>query len=556
MPDNILTLFQKPFIVQAMKCFLNNLFMNQRYALRVHILKSFLLVAMVGMLISCSDTNVSTTKINPTDEKTLRFDVYTPIGTLDPSVYPATSATQIFPLLYSFLCVPDTSGKLRPDLAERWHYNSADYTWTIYLNQNARFHNGKPVTSMDVKYSFIKSLRLMVRTDMSSIKSISTVSDNTIKIKLNEDDPQFLRKVWDIEIMPKSSGQNIDYYNHPIGSGPFRFVSRIGGNDVLLGAFKEYFRGCPAIDYVVYHFEPEKERSWTRLLAGDTDVIMEISPINFKILQNYNNRFYTDQVVLQAYTILLYNINNPLFSNPAVRTALAYGIDREYIVREILSGAGVVANGPMGVNSPYHNPKVKPLPYDPEKAITLLKQAGWHHKTNLSFFERNGKPFEFTLFVFQEDQIEKKVARYIQLCLNDIDIRVHIKMMPYSELMKKYFRNTQFDAILTQLKGAYRNPKMALNLWAPINNKPAVAGCFYNSDVIKLVHHIFKEADTRRQIPIYQKLDAVIASLQPGTFLFQKKAIDAMSKRFTLLFPFSLSHEGVYRLQYVHLKNE
>ena len=122
--------------------------------------------------------------------------------------------------------------------------------------------------------------------------------------------------------------------------------------------------------------------------------------------------------------------------------------------------------------------------------------------------------------------------------------------------MEKYHRNTQFDAVLTEMRGAYRNPKMALNLWAPIASKPAVAGCFYHPKVSELVHQVFKEADTHKQIHIFHKIDALIHSLQPGTFLFQKKAIDVMSKRFTLPFPFSLSHEGIYRLQYAHLKNE
>jgi len=513
-------------------------------------------MAMVWLLISCSDPDFQTAGIKPDNKNTLNFEVYMPIGILEPSVYPATGASHIFPLLYSFLCVPDASGKLTPDLADKWHYDSAGSTWTIYLNQNARFHNGQPVTSNDVKFSFIKSPELLEITDISSVESISKISDKILKIKLDKDDPQFLNKVWDTEIVPAPIGQNIDFYNHPIGSGPFRFISRNGNNEVVLSAFKEYFRGRPAIDSLVYHFQPIKEKSWIRLLAGDTDAIMEISPKNFKILQNYQDRFYFDQFTLQAYTILLYNTTHPLFSDPMVRTALTYAIDREYIVREILNGAGVVANGPMGVDSLYHNPKLKPLPYDPKKAVALLKQAGWHLENQMGCFKKNGEIFEFTLLVFQESQIEKKVARYIQLCLNEVGVRVQTKMLPFNELMGKYHRNTQFDAVLTEMRGAYRNPKMALNLWAPIGTTPAVAGCFNHSEVTKLVHQVFKGVDTPKQIPTYYKIETWLTSLQPGTFLFQKKAIDVMSRRFVLPFPFSLSHHGIYRLQYAYLKNE
>ena len=493
--------------------------------------------------------------VHSANENTLHFDVYTPIGPLEPAFYPVTSANLTFPLFYSYLCVPDASNRLTPDLAEKWQYDSSNFTWMIYLNQDACFHNGKPVKSIDVKYSFTKSLELLETTDLSSIESISIVSDSVLKIKLAENDPQFLRKVWNVEIMPKSSDQKIDYYNHPIGSGPFRFISRRGENEVVLGAFKEYFRGRPAIDYVVYHYEPIKEKSFTNLLAEDTDVIMEISPKNFKILQNYPEKFYFDQFTLQAYTILLYNTTHPLFSDPMVRTALTYAIDREYIVRKILNGAGVVANGSMGVDSPYHNPRLKPLPYDPNKAVALLKQVGWHLENKMGCFKKNGEIFEFTLLVFQESQIEKKVARYIQLCLNEIGVRVRTKMLPFNELMEKYFRNTQFDAVITELRGVYQNPKTALNQWAPIAATPAMAGCFHHPEVTKLVHQVFKGVDMQQQIPIYHKIDTLLTSLQPGTFLFQKKAIDVMSKRFVLPFPFSLSQEGVTKLQYAYLKN-
>ena len=518
-------------------------------------LKNLSLVVMVGLLISCSEPNFPTAEKNPGNKNTIHYDVYTPIGSLDVSVYPATSASQIAPLLYSFLCVPDALDNLTPDLAEKWEYDSVDSTWTIYLNRNARFHNGQPVTSTDVKFSFTKCLERMERIDVLSIESISIVSDTIIKIKLTEDDPQFLRKVWDIEIMPKSSDQKIDYYNHPIGSGPFRFISRNGENEVVLGAFEDHFRGRPAIDYVVYHYEPLREKSFTRLLEEDTDVIMEISPNNFKTLQNYPEKFYFDQFILQAYTILLYNTTHPLFSDPMVRTALTYAINREYIVREILNGAGVVANGPMGVDSLYQNPKIKPLPYDPKKAVTLLKQAGWHLENQMGCFKKNGEIFEFTLLVFQESQIEKKVARYIQLCLNEVGVRVQTKMLPFNELVGKYHRNTQFDAVLTEMRGAYRNPKMALNLWAPIGARQAIAGCFSQPEVTKLVHQVFKESDIQKQIHIFHKIDALLSFLQPGTFLFQKKAINVMSRRFDLPFPFSLTIEGINRLQYAYLKN-
>ena len=103
-----------------------------------------------------------------------------------------------------------------------------------------------------------------------------------------------------------------------------------------------------------------------RLLAGETDIAQEISPKNYEMIQQYKTGFILINT-LYYYTILLYNTYDPLFSDPKVRWPCTHAIDREYIVDDILKGYGKVANGPMGVDSPYHNPEVKPVPFDPKR---------------------------------------------------------------------------------------------------------------------------------------------------------------------------------------------
>ena len=137
-----------------------------------------------------------------------------------------------------------------------------------------------------------------------------------------------------------------------------------------------------------------------------------------------------------------------------VRRALAHAIDREYIVREILQEFGVVASGPMGVRSPFRHPDLKPVPYDPPKAVALLEAAGWSHDPDGRLVFSDGTPFGFTLLVFRESQIEKTVARYMQLCLDEIGIPMQIKLVPFDELTQTYYRNTDFQVVLTEIQTA------------------------------------------------------------------------------------------------------
>jgi peptide/nickel transport system substrate-binding protein len=209
----------------------------------------------------------------------------------------------------------------------------------------------------------------------------------------------------------------------------------------------------------------------------------------------------------------------------------------------------------MGVGSPFHNPKVKPVPFDPKKALTLLKEAGWSHDAKGHLLYKDGKPFEFTLLVFKECQIEKKVARYIQLCLNELGIRARIEVLPFGELHRRYYRNTEFQAVLTEFGGSYRNPE-DLSLWSTLLQAKSIAGCFEHPEVNHLIKKGLYEKDPKKQKKLFYKTDELITSLQPGTFLFQKTAIDVMSKRFSLSHPFSLTYAGIHRLRHASLRRD
>lgn len=512
-------------------------------------------ILLAGFAVACGKPDDPSNEHHPKNENILRYDVNAPFSSLDPAKVVAGGATHVFPLLYSHLFVPDENGKLQPDLALSWQYDQKSSTWTIYLRKDVLFHDKKPVTPEDVIHSLDSALATFRSNLAFLVDNISTLSDSAVRIRLKEDDPGFLIKIWDMPIFPRPDGTEADFFHHPVGSGPFRYESREGNRKIVLEANEDYFAGRPFVDRFVFLYQPDKEKAWIRLLAGDTDIVQEISPKNYEMLKQYENRFYFHHYILRFYTILLYNTSDPLFSDPAVRRALAYAIDREHIVKGILKGYGVVANGPMGVDSPYHNPEVKPVPFDPQKALSFLKKAGWSHETKTRWLYKDGKPFEFTLLAFKESQIEKKVARYIQLCLNDLGIRVNLKTLSYKELHKRYYGNTDFQAVLTELNGLYRNPEHLITFWSPETNGKSY-GSFEHPEVTRLIKKVFEEEDPEKRKQFFYEIDTLIASLQPGTFLFQKIAIDAMSKRFSLPHPFSITYEGIHRLRHAALRQQ
>jgi peptide/nickel transport system substrate-binding protein len=506
-------------------------------------------IVVIGLGASCEGRNITSAKQGFENENILRFDVNCPFTSLNPAAVQASGSIQIIPLLYSCLVVPGSKGGLQPDLAVKWDYDPERLTWTIHLNERARFHNHHPVTAQDVQYSIEAMLKDVNPGLSASIARISAASDRVLIVELRANDPEFFQKLSGFAITPQSDGSKIDYYNGPVGSGPFRFAYRKGNKEVGLVANKEYWGDRPALDSVVFYYEVDKEKTWTRLLSGETDVAQEISPVNYKMMGHMRNRFHFNEYTLPYYAILLYNTSDPLLSDPRVRLALTHAIDREYIVESILKGSGVVAVSPMGVDSSYHDPQIRPIPYDPEKGLRLLEEAGWSYDDKRRHLAKNGKPFEFTIFLFEEYQIEKKVAQYIKLCLNELGIKVRLQAIPHNELVRRYRRNNEFQAVLTEFTGAYHRPDNLLELWTPYRGKKSRAGCFEHSEVTRLLYQFFEEGIVENKALLYE-VEALLTSLQPGTFLFHKTAADVMSKRIKLPCPFSLTVGGISRLKY------
>ena len=509
-------------------------------------------VLLTASILSCAESGTNHTKESTYNENTLRYDVNAPFTSLDTAKVQTSGSIHVFPLLYSCLFAPNPDGELEPDLATKWTYDAETYTWTIHIRKDVLFHNNQHVTARDVKYSLEADLK-NTPSVLSLIDSICVSSDLELSIKLRKDDPEFPRKICGVGIVPKDNGDRIDYHNHPVGSGPFKFASRKAEKEVVLVANGDYYEGRPSLDRVVFCYQPDKEKTWTRLLSGDTDIAQEISPVNFSIMKEYQQRYYFHSYILPCYTILLYNKTIPPFSDQNVRLALSYAIDKHYIVKNILKGFGVVAVGPMGVESPFHNPQIKPIPYDPGEAMALLKKAGWSYDNVGRYLSKEQERFEFTILLFEEYQIEKRVAQYIRLCLNDVGIKVHLQTLPYQELIRRYRRNNEFQAVLTEFTAGYREPEWIRELWTPGLYQKSRAGCFEDLEVSRLLRNAVEERDPRKKKELFLQVDALIASLQPGTFLFHKMAIDAMSRRFSLPLPFAIDQPGISRLKYASL---
>jgi ABC-type transport system substrate-binding protein len=217
--------------------------------------------------------------------------------------------------------------------------------------------------------------------------------------------------------------------------------------------------------------------------------------------------------------------------------------------------AEVVA-GPMGNRTACCYPDLKPLAYDPALALEYFGKAGWSMDPDTQYLVKNGQAFEFELLFTEGSDTDLKIARFIKLNLNEVGIRVHLKALPPDGLYERYSRNTDFDAVLTTLTANDRRPEEVIELWFASDAGISQAGGFDSPEAAHLAGLALNAKDPETRKALFQQFDQLIAELQPGSFLFQKIYIDAMSRRFALKYPFSFDYHGFYRLKAARLKNE
>lgn len=502
---------------------------------------------------SCKRSAENSDSANYDQCNTLRIDIPAPIQSLDPTTGESGSI-YIFHFLYDSLFSANQYGQLIPELATSFEYNQTGFSLLIHLKKGPKFHNGKEVKASDVAYSLHQRLRTLRPEYFDSVVHITSGTDGSVRIDLKKDDPEFILKIFSTEVVPEPIINSDGHYDRPIGSGPFIFEYRNGEREVGLVANKDYHQGKPALDRVKVYFEPNNERSWARLINGITDAAFGINPVDHDMMVEYQDEFYLNTKGHSFYAILLYNTHDSILRSRRFRTALSLAIDKQTIIREILKGYGQPATGPLDPGSPSHDRKLKPVPFSPQEAVKLIMEEGWTYGEADKYFHKHGTPLEFSLLYAAKDRLMKSTAEYLQLNLNDIGIKAHLVPLPVDELVRRYDRNTEFQVVLTEMYSSF-TPENMRALWSPIGSAKSMAGCFEHSDLTRILTEATAERNPQRAIELYQEAEALVTSLQPGTFLFHRTYLDVISRRIAFPYPFSFSNWDIHRLRSASIRD-
>ena len=353
------------------------------------------------------------------------------------------TSARIMQLIFDTLVVKNENFEFVPSLAERFEESEDHRTFTFHLRPDAVFHNGKPLTSADVKYTFdsllLPSLKSPIRGAVDKLSSIEAPDPLTVVFHAREPFYSFIGNLPAIGIIPDGAGTEM--ISTPVGSGPYRLVSYQEGSAVQLEANPGYWGGAPNIPRVRIKVVSDNSTRQAELMSGDVDLAYnaQFDPETIRALGQRRDM----QVILGDGASIGYlgvNVSETsLLSNQKLRQAVAYGIDRDIIIHRLLRDQARKANAIMPPEHWAYDHSIRVYDHDPERAKQLLDEAGFPDQ------DGDGQNPRLTLTMLTSTtQLSRNIAAIMQDQLRRVGIHLDLQSLETATLFDKLGK-AQFD---------------------------------------------------------------------------------------------------------------
>ena len=298
---------------------------------------------------------------------------------LDPRYATDANSARIGDLVYNSLLRIDEKSQLRPDLAHGWNMPD-ERTYVFELHPDVRFHDGKPLTAEDVKYTYdsiVEPKNLSPKRGLlKPLEAVDALDRHTIRFRLRAPHAPFLEH-FTIGIVPSGTKQVQAQTGPPPGSGPFMVEAIQSGDRVKLRANPNYWEQKPEIPGLVFKAIPDAMVRVLEFKKSSIDFLQnDIEPDVIPWLKE-NTAAVIDANQGTTFQYIGINCSHPILSQVKVRQALAYAIDRGAIIRRLLKDTAVEATGLLSPLNWAYEDQVRRWPYDPGKAKQLLDEAGY-----------------------------------------------------------------------------------------------------------------------------------------------------------------------------------
>lgn len=481
-----------------------------------------------------------------------------PSGVFVPTSFTFNDDANINSMIYEGLVTLDENLDVKPCLAESYEFSNENKTVTFKLRDDVKWHDGEQFTAEDVKFTFdfcsnekyngpytmfvknIKGYEDFKGGKTEDLEGVKKIDDHTVEITTENVYGSalinfgYMFKIIPEHIWNKADVETVqndtDLIRNPIGTGSFKLGKFTPDQGVELVANDDYWQGRPNIDKYIFKIV-SGETAESELLNKEVDIMGVGSDLEEDDEKVYAENGYSIQdVTNNAYHYVGMNLRKPQFSDKRVRQALAYALDRETIVNEVLHGKGEVACNPYPSNFWAHPEGLNEYKFDPKKSIELFKECGFEYKEDENKLYYDGSPFTFSYKYVGGNDDKTKYALILQQNFKDIGIDVDLKPMEFTTLSNDV-KNGDFDTYSMGIGNFYDGdlgPSYHSTLTPP--NGYNYTG-FNNPKVDELIDKASKAVTKEERKPLLNEIALILNDELPVIYSYHWKSTMAVNNK-------------------------
>ena len=447
---------------------------------------------------------------------------------LDPRIGTDTYSGRIWDMAASGLIRITPSGDFVGDIAERWE-TPDDKTIIFHLKPNAKFQDGRPVTSRDFKFTFdsmmAESFNSPKKSGYAAVASFEAPDDKTFIVRLKEPNAGIFDN-FPYMLVPENANPET-FSKQPILAGAYKVSEFKTDERVVLDAFNEWVNGKPNIQRVTVRIVPDATTRVLELRRGTINFAINSVPLDqVKFFKDNSAEFKVQTSRGGAYQYIAFNLKDPILRKKEVRQALAHAIDRERIVRDLLHGYGSVTETIFPPGHWARAENLKSHRYDPKKAMELLDKAGHRDPDG-----PQGPQSRFRLtFRTSVDAEANQQAEIMQQMLREVGIDLQIQTSEFGTFMEDV-RNGRFQMFSLRRAGV-SDPDFYHTIFhssslAPVGQN---RGYYINKRVDQLIEEGRSTFDREKRKAAYQEIQRILAEDLPYISLYHRDNVAIMRK--------------------------
>jgi len=443
----------------------------------------------------------------------------------------------VMPKVYEGLFDYDNDGKMVPMLAESYEMSADGKTVTFKLRKNVRWHDGKPFTSADVKFTILEVLKKVHPRGPNSFREVSridTTDDHTAIFHLDNPAPYMMRSfsAYESPMVPMHllEGQDVksaSLANNPVGTGPFKFVEWKKGQYIRLDKNEDYWQeGLPYLDRIVGRFIPDASTRTAAMENGEVmyaayNAIPNIDAVRLKERDDIG--VTTDGYsMINPMALIEFNTIEGPFVDPAIRRAISTAIDRRFMIDTIFFGYGKPATSALSSNFKATNLHAA-MPNYPETgdvaaANAMLDAAGYAK-------DANGVRMRAVLDIIPYGEDWRRAGEYLKQVMGDIGIEVELRYEDVPTWLKRVYHNYDFEMNINYF---YQLPDPVLGVHRHYGTNQIRQGTHFvnssrysNPELDALLDSGSKEPDAAKRTATYKEVQEILAQDMPVVNLFE-----------------------------------